>query len=273
MMILSVCANRIVRSLDEVALVDVGLGNDGGQVLLGPLLGGHVLLENHHFFKPHLLKLLGVLQDDGCQHVQAQLEVVVLGRQVGVEQPQADLHAELPQQQAGHPLEVHVVEVDVLLLEVPQQLRVHPLYHFLDTHKRLLDPRPRTCVVIQNAVQNFTQAVVGVAFDFAEMFFSKFLQFGRNFEGVEVDFGVLGKEDDDEGSDYVVDALDVAAGRVAHVPDVEQSEWHEHYLRIIFWIFSWRKRLLSGRVRITSSFISLNIFFYWASCSKLGFSM
>ena len=61
MMIFRVCANRIVRSLDEVALVDVGFGNDGGQVLLGPLLGGHVLLKDHHLLKLHFLELPRVL--------------------------------------------------------------------------------------------------------------------------------------------------------------------------------------------------------------------
>jgi hypothetical protein len=48
-------------SFNEVALVYESFCDDGGEVLLRPLLCGHVLLENHHLLEPHLLKLLAVL--------------------------------------------------------------------------------------------------------------------------------------------------------------------------------------------------------------------
>jgi len=66
----------------------------------------------------HLLELLGVLQNDSSQDVQAEAEVVILYGQVCVEQTQRNLHSELPQQEASHPFEVHMVEVYALRLEV-----------------------------------------------------------------------------------------------------------------------------------------------------------
>lgn len=45
------------------------------------------------------------------------------------------------------------------------------------------------------------------------------------------------------------------------------------YLRIIFWMDSCRNSAVSGKVRNTSSLISLYIFFYCASCYNVGFSM
>ena len=129
-------------------MVDEGLGDDSGQVLLLPLLRGHVLLKNHHLLEVHLLELFGIFQDYRSQNVQAKPEVIVLVRQVRIEQPHAYLYRELPQKQASHPLEVHVVEVDLLLLKMSQQLRIHSPDDFLHPAKGLLDPRPRTRIVV-----------------------------------------------------------------------------------------------------------------------------
>lgn len=49
----------------EIVLVNVGFSDDGGQVLLLPLLGRHVLLEDHHVLKVHPLELFRVFQDYG----------------------------------------------------------------------------------------------------------------------------------------------------------------------------------------------------------------
>lgn len=73
-------------------MINVGFSNDGRQVLLRPLFGGHVLLENHHLLEAHLLKLLGVFEDDGRQNIEAEREVVALVSQVGVKESQASLH-------------------------------------------------------------------------------------------------------------------------------------------------------------------------------------
>ncbi len=45
-------------SLDEITLIDVGLCNDSGKILLRPVLSGHILLKYHHFLKAHFFKLL-----------------------------------------------------------------------------------------------------------------------------------------------------------------------------------------------------------------------
>lgn len=73
-------------------MINVGFGDDGGQILFSPVLGGHILLEDHHLLELHFLELLGVLEDDGCEDVQAEGEVVALVGEVGVEEPQARFH-------------------------------------------------------------------------------------------------------------------------------------------------------------------------------------
>jgi len=72
-------------SLEEVALIDIGLRDDCRQILLGPLLGGHVLLEDHHLLEAHLLELLRILQNYRRQDVEAKAEVIALYGEVGIE--------------------------------------------------------------------------------------------------------------------------------------------------------------------------------------------
>jgi len=139
-------------SLYEIALINIGFCYDRCQILLGPILSGHVLLKNHHFLKLHLLELFRVLQNDGSQNIQTKPEIVALYSQVGVEEAQTNLHGELPEQKASDPFEVHVVKVYTLILEMQEQLGVNPSYHFLYPHKGFLDSWPGTCVVIQNAI-------------------------------------------------------------------------------------------------------------------------
>ena len=119
-----------------------------------------------------------------------------------------------------------MVEIDVLFLEVPQKLRVHPLDHFLDPHERLLDARPGAGVVIQYPIEDLAQAVVAVPLDALQLPRGELVHL-RGLEGVQVEFDVLGEEHYNEGGDDVVDALDVAAGRMPHVPHVQQSSWGE----------------------------------------------
>lgn len=118
------------------------------------------MLEQHHFLELHLLEFLRVFQNYGCQDVQAETEVVAFVSQIRVEQPQADLHGKLPQEQAGYPLEVHVVEVDVLFLEVFEQVRVDSLNDVLDATKRFLYARPGISVVVEDSVEQFGHTVV-----------------------------------------------------------------------------------------------------------------
>ncbi len=154
-----------------------------------------------------------------------------------------------------------------------QQLGIHSLNHLLYPHKRFLNARPRTGVIIEYPVQYFAEAVVRVPLHCRQLFFCQVLQLGWRIEGVEVELHVLREKDDDEWRGDIVDALHVTAGRMAHVPDIQQSGCDGEYLLMIFWMRSLRKRLLSGRVRSTSSLINLKIFFSCASCYSEGFSM
>ena len=166
-----------------------------------------------------------------------------------------------------------MVEVYALGREVSQQVGVHAFDYLLDADEGFLDARPRTGVVVQDAVQDLAEAVVGIPLDVGQLLVSDLLQFGGLVERVEVDLDVLRQEHDDEGRGDIVDALHVPARRMPHVPHVQQPKYHPSYRLIIFWMRSLRKRLLSGSVRSTSSLMSLKIFFSCASCSRLGFSM
>ena len=85
------------RSFDEVALINIRLSNNGGEILLTPVLGGHVLLEDHHLLKAHFFEFFRVLKYNGSQYVQAKPKVVVLDSQIGIEQSETYLHVELSQ--------------------------------------------------------------------------------------------------------------------------------------------------------------------------------
>ena len=104
-----------------------------------------------------------------------------------------------------------------------QQLRIHSLNHLLYPHKRFLYARPRTGVIIEYSVQYFAEAVVRVPLHCRQLFFCQVLQLGWRIEGVEVELEVLREKDDDEWRGDIVDALHVAAGRMPHVPDIQQS--------------------------------------------------
>ena len=122
-------------SFYEIALIDIGLRNYSRQVLLGPLFRRHVLLEYHHLLEPHLFELLGILQNNGSQNIQANPEVVVFDGQVGIVESETGFHGKLPEEEASHPLEVHVIKVYILFREMGQKLRVDSLDNFLYSYK------------------------------------------------------------------------------------------------------------------------------------------
>lgn len=99
-------------------MIDIGLGDGNGEVLLFPVSCWHILLELHHLFETHLLEFFGVLENNCCHNVQTQIRVVGIVREIGVVEPESYLRCELSKQQAGHPLEIHMVEVYVLLQEM-----------------------------------------------------------------------------------------------------------------------------------------------------------
>lgn len=81
----------------------------------------------------------------------------------------------MAEEQAGHPFEVHVVEVDVLRGEVGQEVRVHSLDHLLDADERFLDARPRTGVIVQNAIEDLAEAVIRIPFYVGQLLIGHFL--------------------------------------------------------------------------------------------------
>lgn len=74
-----------MKSLDKVALVDIGLSNYCGKILLQPFLCGHVLLKDHHLLKSHLFELFRIFQYNSGQNIKTETKVVVLNGKVSVE--------------------------------------------------------------------------------------------------------------------------------------------------------------------------------------------
>src|SRR3569833_1416303 len=108
--------------------------------------------------------------------------------------------ADLAHEKAVHPPEAKLDELDVLLLEVLGEIGVDPGRQVAQRRPLSLDARLRDDVVVLEAVELLRQAAERVRLG-----------------------GVDAQEDLPEGGDEVVDTLVVAAGRVAHGPDVEDA--------------------------------------------------
>lgn len=74
-------------SFSEITLIDVSLSNNRGEIFLRPLLGGHILLKNHHLLKSHFFELLRILQYNCCKHVHNKIEVITLVCNVRIKHP------------------------------------------------------------------------------------------------------------------------------------------------------------------------------------------
>lgn len=68
--------------------------------------------------------------------------MIALVCHIGVKEPQAGFYAELAEQQTSNPFEIHVVEVDSLLLEVGEQIWVDSFHHIFHSAERFLNSWP-----------------------------------------------------------------------------------------------------------------------------------
>ncbi len=144
-------------------------------------------------------------------------------RQVRV--PQADDAAEgnLPNQQVVHPPKGELQVLHRVALQVLVQVAVGAGDDPCQLIDQPLDARLREGVVVLDGVQQLVEGPVGVGLDAGQHLVGE----GAHVEGLHageaVAGHVLGEVGDEEGRHEVVHALDVAAGRVADRPDVEDA--------------------------------------------------
>lgn len=69
----------------EVTLINISFSDDCREILLAPLLGGHVLLKYHHLLEIHFLKLLRIFEYNSCQDVQTKSKVIILICDISIE--------------------------------------------------------------------------------------------------------------------------------------------------------------------------------------------
>src|SRR3569833_367666 len=129
--------------------------------------------------------------------------------------------ADLAHEKAVHPPEAKLDELDVLLLEVLGEIGVDPGRQVAQRRHLSLDARPRDDVVALDAVEQLRQAPERAGLDGVQ---HRPGELAGIHARLDVRVGdVDAQEDLPEGGDEVVDTLDVAAGRVAHGPDVEDA--------------------------------------------------
>lgn len=133
----------------------------------------------------------------------------------------------MTEKEAGHPFEVEMVEIDVLFVEVVDHTVVDSFDDLVQFGEGFLDARPRGGVVVEDAVEHFAQAPVGIGLDGFEQGFVDFVNVFDVFKGVLVDLDKVTEIDDDERSYNIIDALDVPAGRMPHVPHIQQPSHHQ----------------------------------------------
>lgn len=100
-----------------------------------------------------------------------------------------------------------------------RQARINPRRQISQRTNLSYNAWLRENVIILYAVEHFREAPEGIRFDGVE---DRFGELAGVHAGGDIGIGdVAAEEDLPEGGDEVVDALDVAAGRVADRPDVE----------------------------------------------------
>lgn len=152
-----------------------------------------------------------------------------------------------------------------------QQLGINSLHNFLHPLERFLNPRPRAGIIIQNPIQNLTQAPIRISFDSIQLLLCDTLKVLGSVKDVNINFSIVRQKNNNEGGDNIINALNIPTGRMPHMPNVQQPTWVIfRYLFMIFFIRSCRNKLLSGSVLRTSSLISFDIFRSCASCSRVG---
>lgn len=111
-------------------MINKGFSNDCSNIVLFPIFGGHFVLESHQLLKVEVFQLFGVLEENGNKYILDESKGFALSglqRDEGIEQSKPCFNGELPEQQAGHPLKVDVIEVNILGLKICKEGRIDSL--------------------------------------------------------------------------------------------------------------------------------------------------
>mmetsp|Transcript_13720 Transcript_13720/g.32641 ORF Transcript_13720/g.32641 Transcript_13720/m.32641 type:complete len:300 (+) Transcript_13720:284-1183(+) len=141
--------------------------------------------------------------------------------EVSVPQSHNAWQGEFSQQQTIHPLESELKEFNTSLPEVLGKIGIDPGHELLQSHHHPLDAGLICRVVILNAGEEIGQAPVRIGLHLKQLVVGDVV---HNFalEDVVIIVAVGTEKDRYQRCGQVVDALDVAAGRVAAGPNVQQ---------------------------------------------------
>ena len=181
--------------------------------------------------KVRLLHQLGLpVNEERRADVEVEVREAVSLSEVGVPQPDGGLNRKLPHQDVVHPPESKLKIDDFVGDEMLVKLLVDSLNQFFKLTDFELNAGLRKGVVVLNAGQDGGQAPVRVGLDPVPL---RLVEKGLDVEvgrvedvealsGFAIGAAVL-KEDEKEGCDQIVDALDVAGRWMPDRPDVKDS--------------------------------------------------
>ena len=133
---------------------DVGLGEEHLDVAVAPAPGGEGLQEDEEFLHAHLAKLFGEAAQKGSTNVRMKIfKAVGPFGQARVPQPHNGAERELAHQEAVHPSERELQELDALFRQVVGQRGVDASDQFLQPQHHSLDARLAEGVVVLDVVE------------------------------------------------------------------------------------------------------------------------
>mmetsp|Transcript_125008 Transcript_125008/g.353844 ORF Transcript_125008/g.353844 Transcript_125008/m.353844 type:complete len:203 (+) Transcript_125008:23-631(+) len=161
--------DKVLGRRVEQALQHEGLREERLDLLGAPLPRRELLHEQHQLLEVHLFQLRRPVDEEHGAHVDVEGGEALGGlRDVGVPEPDDARERELAHQQAVHPAEGELQEVEALDFEVPVELLVNPAHDVLQLQHHLLDPRLACRVVVLDVAQDLREAPVRAGLDRVE---------------------------------------------------------------------------------------------------------
>lgn len=145
----------------------IGLAKEHFNFSFPPVLRRYLLHKLEEFVKVHPLQLAAELAQEGGTdvHVKVFKAVAALFADVGIPQSDDAFHVEFTQQQAIHPLERKLHELDPYRLDVIREVPVDAIDELLQPHDHPLDAGLISRVMVLDSRQDVGQAPVDVGFD------------------------------------------------------------------------------------------------------------
>lgn len=128
---------------------------------LAPISRWDILHEGEQLFKIHGLQLGTELAQKCRTHIDVKILKAIFGN-VGIPQPDDTLEIEFPQQQAIHPFEGKLDELNAHIRQVLCQVTIDPRDQFFQPHNHALDTRLVGGVMILDFGQNVGQAPIDI---------------------------------------------------------------------------------------------------------------